>query len=171
MTHSSYHREMNAPVRESISGLQQAISTLQSALLQDNLIGSQAVVRTIRASSTLENAQVAWGRFLNLPGRPAGSEIGGLLSSPSEPSSSAGTGTGIGTGVGIGIGSGTLLGGSQDASRQVTNSGSRAGRLRMAEPKSGMFYSHRELWGMKERRVEAVGGRDGKKGVYRSFVG
>jgi hypothetical protein len=59
---------MNAPVNQAIGGLQQSLTTLQTTMLQNDLIGSQAVLRTIRASSSLENAQVAWGRFLNLPG-------------------------------------------------------------------------------------------------------
>ena len=41
----------------------------QSSLLQNELISSQAVIRTIRSSSTLEDAKQAWSRFLNLPGR------------------------------------------------------------------------------------------------------
>ncbi|KAH3919501.1 hypothetical protein HBH56_015150 [Parastagonospora nodorum] len=65
----AYHREMNSPVSQAIDGLQQSLTTLQTTMLQSDLIGSQAVLRTIRASSSLENAQVAWGRFLNLPGR------------------------------------------------------------------------------------------------------
>ncbi|KAL5120950.1 hypothetical protein ACEQ8H_001138 [Pleosporales sp. CAS-2024a] len=70
----AYHREMNAPVNEAIEGLQQSLTTLQTTMLQSNLIGSQAVLRTIRASSSLENSKVAWGRFLNLPGQ--GSDSG-----------------------------------------------------------------------------------------------
>jgi len=66
---SAYHREMNSPVSQAIDGLQQSLTTLQTTMLQSDLIGSQGVLRTIRASSSLENAQVAWGRFLNLPGR------------------------------------------------------------------------------------------------------
>ncbi|KAF2819770.1 hypothetical protein CC86DRAFT_306266 [Ophiobolus disseminans] len=69
----AYHREMNAPISLAINALQQSLSTLQSAMLQNELISSQAVLRTLRASSSLENAEVAWGRFLNLPGR-AGAE-------------------------------------------------------------------------------------------------
>lgn len=60
---------MNTPVHEAIDALQQSISTLQSTMLQNDLIKSAAVIRTIRASSSLEDAQQAWSRFLNLPGR------------------------------------------------------------------------------------------------------
>jgi hypothetical protein len=70
--HSAFHREMNAPISESIDGLQQALTAMQTDMLQNDFIGSQAVLRTIRASSSLENAQTAFGRFLNLPGGSAG---------------------------------------------------------------------------------------------------
>jgi hypothetical protein len=60
---------MNYPVHEAIEALQQGISVFQSSLLQSGLISSQAVIRTIRANSTLEDAKQAWSRFLNLPGR------------------------------------------------------------------------------------------------------
>ncbi|EAT89464.2 hypothetical protein SNOG_02733 [Parastagonospora nodorum SN15] len=63
-THPSFFH-----ISQAIDGLQQSLTTLQTTMLQSDLIGSQAVLRTIRASSSLENAQVAWGRFLNLPGR------------------------------------------------------------------------------------------------------
>lgn len=42
-------------------------------MLQNDLIKGAAVIRTIRASSSLEDAQQAWSRFLNLPGRVSGS--------------------------------------------------------------------------------------------------
>jgi len=64
----AYHREMNTPVYQAIAGLQQSLSVLQSSMLQNNLIRANAVVRTLRASSSLEDAQQAWSRFLNLPG-------------------------------------------------------------------------------------------------------
>ncbi|KAF3045124.1 hypothetical protein E8E12_009445 [Didymella heteroderae] len=64
----AWHREMNSPVRDAISVLQESITTLQTTMLQDGLISSSAVLRTIRASSSLESAQQAWSRFLNLPG-------------------------------------------------------------------------------------------------------
>ncbi|EOA84853.1 uncharacterized protein SETTUDRAFT_20369 [Exserohilum turcica Et28A] len=63
-----FHREMNAPVNEAIAGLQESLTTLQTAMLDANLINAQAVIRTIRASSSLESSQTAWGRSLNLPG-------------------------------------------------------------------------------------------------------
>ncbi|KAF2134643.1 hypothetical protein P153DRAFT_402409 [Dothidotthia symphoricarpi CBS 119687] len=65
----AWHREMNSPVRDAIASLQQGISTLQVAMLQSELLGTAAVLRTIRASAALESAQEAWGRSLNLPGR------------------------------------------------------------------------------------------------------
>lgn len=64
----SFHREMNSPVSEAIGGLEQSLATFQTTLLESNLISAQAVIRTIRASGSLANAQTAWDRFLNLPG-------------------------------------------------------------------------------------------------------
>lgn len=73
---------MNAAVHEAIAGLQQSMTALQAALLGNDLIQPNAVIRTIRASSTLEDAQQAWSRFLNLPGRV--SSPGGGLSGPDD---------------------------------------------------------------------------------------
>ncbi|KAH7409971.1 hypothetical protein DE146DRAFT_775200 [Phaeosphaeria sp. MPI-PUGE-AT-0046c] len=70
------HREMNAPVNTGIEGLQQSLTTLQTTMLQSDFISSQAILRTIRASGCLENARVAWGRFLNLPGRASIADSG-----------------------------------------------------------------------------------------------
>jgi hypothetical protein len=67
---------MNAPISQAIDALQQSLTTLQTDMLQSDLISSQAILRTIRASSSLENAKTAWGRFLNLPGRTAGDNSG-----------------------------------------------------------------------------------------------
>ncbi len=64
----TWHREMNAPVSQAIGVLQESITTLQTTLLENNFIGSTAVLRTVRASSSLESAQQAWSRYLNLPG-------------------------------------------------------------------------------------------------------
>ncbi|KAH9861610.1 hypothetical protein J1614_011362 [Plenodomus biglobosus] len=75
----AYHREMNAPVYQAIAALQQSLSALQSAMLSNKLMRPNAVIRTLRASSSLEDAQQAWSRFLNLPGTvsaPAG-DLGG----------------------------------------------------------------------------------------------
>jgi hypothetical protein len=67
---------MNAPVSQAIDALQQSLTTLQTDMLQSDLIGSKAILRTIRASSSLENAKTAWGRFLNLPGGMSGDNSG-----------------------------------------------------------------------------------------------
>ncbi|KAL1609697.1 hypothetical protein SLS59_001206 [Nothophoma quercina] len=69
----AWHREMNSPVNEAIGVLQESINTLQTTMLQNELISSSSVLRTIRASSSLESAQQAWSRFLNLPGSVDGS--------------------------------------------------------------------------------------------------
>ena len=37
-------------------------------MLEADLLNSTSILRTIRASGSLESAQVAWGRALNLPG-------------------------------------------------------------------------------------------------------
>ncbi|KAF9696528.1 hypothetical protein EKO04_005575 [Ascochyta lentis] len=73
----AWHREMNSPVSEAIGVLQESITTLQTTMLQNELIDSSAILRTIRASSSLESAQQAWSRFLNLPGRAGGSDSSG----------------------------------------------------------------------------------------------
>ncbi|KAF1916102.1 hypothetical protein BDU57DRAFT_573752 [Ampelomyces quisqualis] len=113
----AYHREMNSPVNQAIQGLQQSLTTLQTTMLQSNLIGSPGVLRTIRASSSLENAQVAWGRFLNLPGRASASDSG-ETDSETEPNNSL-------------------------SRRQVGSEGHSA-RL---PPEDGKYYTHKELWG------------------------
>jgi hypothetical protein len=64
----AWHKEMNKPVWEAIDALQQTISTFSSDMLSADLIHSQSVIRTIRASSSLADAQQAWARLLNLPG-------------------------------------------------------------------------------------------------------
>lgn len=54
--------------------LQESITALQTTMLQNGLIDSSAILRTIRASSSLESAQQAWSRFLNLPGYAGSSD-------------------------------------------------------------------------------------------------
>jgi hypothetical protein len=71
-----WHREMNAPVSQAIQVLQESITTLQTTMIQNELIGSSAVLRTIRAGSSLESAQQAWSRFLNLPQDTGSSDSG-----------------------------------------------------------------------------------------------
>jgi hypothetical protein len=82
----SYHREMNAPVNEAVTGLQQSLTTFQTSLLTSELISAQAIIRTIRGSSSLETAQTAWSRFLNLPG---GSEEGEGDDAAADPAASS----------------------------------------------------------------------------------
>jgi hypothetical protein len=65
---------MNAPVSEAIAGLEQGLTTFQTSLLSSELISALAVIRTIRASSSMETAQTAWSRFLNLPGGSGGDD-------------------------------------------------------------------------------------------------
>ncbi|KAF2631657.1 hypothetical protein BU25DRAFT_455092 [Macroventuria anomochaeta] len=72
----AWHREMNSPVNQAIGVLQESITTLQTTMLQNELISSSAVLRTVRASSSLESAQQAWNRFLNLPGSTGSSDSG-----------------------------------------------------------------------------------------------
>ncbi|KAJ4354996.1 hypothetical protein N0V95_003332 [Ascochyta clinopodiicola] len=73
----AWHREMNSPISEAIGVLQESITTLQTTMLQNELIDSSAILRTIRASSSLESAQQAWSRFLNLPGSASGGDSRG----------------------------------------------------------------------------------------------
>jgi hypothetical protein len=118
----SYHREMNAPVSEAVSGLQQSLTTFQTSLLTSELISAQAVIRTIRGSSSLESAQTAWSRFLNLPGGSGGSE-----DAAADPGASGTPGAG-------------------------TQPGGIFGRSEMKRPppKDGKYYTHQELWNRSE---------------------
>lgn len=43
-------------------------------MLEGDFLNSQSILRTIRASSSLESAQVAWSRPLNLPGAAKSNE-------------------------------------------------------------------------------------------------
>ncbi|KAL1593938.1 hypothetical protein SLS60_010671 [Paraconiothyrium brasiliense] len=64
----AWHKEWNSPVAEAIGALQQTITQFSTSMLEGDLLNSQSVLRTIRASTSLESAQVAWSRPLNLPG-------------------------------------------------------------------------------------------------------
>jgi hypothetical protein len=75
---------MNSPISEAIGMLQESITTLQTTMLQNDLIDSSSILRTIRASSSLESAQQAWSRFLNLPGSAGGSGSSGTDTSSSR---------------------------------------------------------------------------------------
>ncbi|KAF2747159.1 hypothetical protein M011DRAFT_65000 [Sporormia fimetaria CBS 119925] len=65
----SWHAELNRPVSNAIDLLQLSINEFSSSLLQIQppLLTSRSTIRTIRAGSSLESAQRAWGRILNLP--------------------------------------------------------------------------------------------------------
>jgi hypothetical protein len=97
-------------------------------MLQNDLISSQAILRTIRASSSLENAQVAWGRILNLPG-----------SDDDSGNTNAGTGSG-GRLPGLG-------------KRQVVSDDEARSHLRPL-PTTGIYYTHEELWGRAKLSME-----------------
>ena len=73
----SWHREMNAPVSDAISVLQESMTTLQTTMLQNGLIDTSSVLRTIYASNSLESTKQAWGRYLNLPGSVGGGYVSG----------------------------------------------------------------------------------------------
>ncbi|KAF2853969.1 hypothetical protein T440DRAFT_487246 [Plenodomus tracheiphilus IPT5] len=123
----AYHREMNAPIYQAIAGLQQSLSALQSAMLTNDLIRPNAVIRTLRASSSLEDAQQAWSRFLNLPG---------TVSAPAGDLGGAGAGTGTGD-------------------SEQTGAHSMKGRAAaVVRPplREGEHYSHQDLWGRKVLR-------------------
>ncbi|OAG11271.1 uncharacterized protein CC84DRAFT_1253768 [Paraphaeosphaeria sporulosa] len=64
----AWHKELNSPVSEAIGALQEAITQFSTSMLEGDLLNSTSILRTIRASSSLESAQVAWSRVLNLPG-------------------------------------------------------------------------------------------------------
>jgi hypothetical protein len=119
---------MNSPINEAIQGLQQSLSSLQTTMLQNDLISSQAILRTIRASSSLENAQVAWGRILNLPG-----------SDDDSGNTNAGAGSG---GILHGL-----------VKRQVASDGEAGSHLSLP-PAAGRYYTHEELWGREKAATE-----------------
>lgn len=108
---------MNAPVSDAIEALQRSLTTLQSTMLRSDLISSQAVLRTIRASSALENAQVAWGRFLNLPGHSS--------SSTSDDDDNA----------------------PRVKRRGVDEDEGGSVQVERPASRKGKFYTHQELWG------------------------
>ncbi|KAI4942031.1 hypothetical protein J4E91_010418 [Alternaria rosae] len=120
----AYHREMNSPVNEAVAGLQQSLTTFQTALLESDLISAQAVIRTIRASSSLESAATAWSRFLNLPGGGGDDDDAGSAS-PSSPSVP-------------GVQRPGVLGRAE---------------AKRPPPGNGRFYSHFELWNRSEPRA------------------
>ncbi|KAI4931548.1 hypothetical protein J4E85_004141 [Alternaria conjuncta] len=120
----AYHREMNSPVNEAIAGLEQSLTTFQTALLESELISAQAVIRTIRASSSLESAATAWSRFLNLPGGGSDDDDAGSAAS-SSPSLQ-------------GVGRSSVLGRAE---------------AKRPPPGNGRFYSHFELWNRSEPRA------------------
>ncbi|KAH7119126.1 hypothetical protein B0J11DRAFT_440548 [Dendryphion nanum] len=70
----AWHSEYNRPVFDSIDALQLSISTFQTSLLQAGLIHSNSTLRTIRATTSLEDAQTAWSKPLNLPGSSRASQ-------------------------------------------------------------------------------------------------
>jgi hypothetical protein len=128
---------MNSAVYQAVMGLQQSLTTLQTTMLQNNLIGSQAILRTIRASSSLENSKTAWSRFLNLPGSGSTGNTGG----------SSGTGTGSDSGD-----SGSGDSGSGDSGSGDSGSGVTRRALLRPPPADGTYYTHKELWERDGRR-------------------
>jgi hypothetical protein len=69
----TWHWEMNSPVYAAIDALQECLSEFSTSLLEAEVLETPAVLKTIRASSSLESAQQAWGRILNLPGTESSS--------------------------------------------------------------------------------------------------
>ncbi|KAF2739394.1 hypothetical protein EJ04DRAFT_310504 [Polyplosphaeria fusca] len=145
----AWHSEMNKPVYEAIDSLQQALTALQSSLLTEQLIHTNSTLRTIRASGSLEDAQVAWGRFLNFPGAsPSSSKraiaadalrLGGpwapttLRRSVSAPSATA-----------------VVKLFFDDELNHKKESPKTRRSLHIA--KEGSFYTHKELWGRAAHR-------------------
>lgn len=138
----AYHREMNTPVYQAIAGLQQSLSALQSTMLQSNLIRPNAVIRTLRASSSLEDAQQTWSRFLNLPGT-ATTSAGDLGSVDTD------TGT-------------------DDSNAPASHM--RSKRALGARPplREGEHYTHQDLWAGK-RLLSARQSRQGDEKWYIAF--
>jgi hypothetical protein len=119
----SFHHEMNRPVTEAVTGLQQTLTTFQTAMIESDLITAKAVMRTIRASSSLESAGTAWSRSLNLPGSGSDhddDDDDAGSASPSPASNRPG-----------------ILGRAE---------------VQRPPPKDGRFYTHLELWNRSEPR-------------------
>ncbi|KAF1988815.1 hypothetical protein K402DRAFT_373151 [Aulographum hederae CBS 113979] len=68
-----YHDEANSPVFNALQDLARAIPSLGTALRDANITSREAMVRTLRAGSTVVDAQSAWDRELNYPGSVGGS--------------------------------------------------------------------------------------------------
>jgi hypothetical protein len=116
-------------------------------MLQNNLISSQAVVRTLHASSSLENAETAFGHILNLPGSGGSSSDGADDTSNSNDNSNGAITRRREIHVEEGVdGAGT--------------------NIARPPPASGMYYTHQELWGRDELRP-----RPDKEGRQRWFDG
>jgi hypothetical protein len=75
----AWHWEMNSPVYAAIGALQESLSEFSTSLLEAEVLETPAVLKTIRASSSLESAQQAWGRILNLPGTGSSSSSSSSL--------------------------------------------------------------------------------------------
>lgn len=114
-------------------------------MLQSELISSQSVVRTLRASGSLEDAETAFGHILNLPGGRGSSDT-----DDDDDNTNSGRTRRRDIHVEEGVdGAGT--------------------KLARPPPASGMYYTHQELWGRDElqRRPEREGKASWFEGVVR----
>ncbi|KAF2477925.1 uncharacterized protein BDR25DRAFT_338633 [Lindgomyces ingoldianus] len=173
----SWHRELNRPVYEAIDALQQSISAFSTSLLSSSLVHTNSTIRTIRASSTLEDAQIAWSRTLNLPGsskssdsivpssktrRSIAAEIEILRNrrSPTIPRSATSTDTlsvpSFTTGV-----KASFIEEEEDARNKAKR------HLRLRPLPKGNHYSHHELWGREAAHCQS---REGKPRPYDAVV-
>jgi hypothetical protein len=115
-------------------------------MLQNDLISSHAVVRTLHASSSLENAEAAFGHILNLPGS-GGSSGGADDTSDSDDNSNGGI--------------------TRRSDIHIEEGADGAGtKIARPPPASGMYYTHQELWGRDELQP-----RPDKEGKARWFDG
>ncbi|OCL14672.1 hypothetical protein AOQ84DRAFT_384548 [Glonium stellatum] len=65
----SWHQELNIPIYLAIEALTESVHGFGSSMLQANLITSNSTIRTIQVANTLSDAQAAWSKILNYPGR------------------------------------------------------------------------------------------------------
>lgn len=66
----AWHKELNKPIWDAIDALQSAATSFSTSMLSADFIHGPSILRTTRASSSLEDAKVAWSRLLNIPGKP-----------------------------------------------------------------------------------------------------
>lgn len=144
----AWHSEYNRPVYDAIDALQLAMNTFQTSCLKVGLIHSNSTLRTIRAGSSLEDAQTAWSKPLNLPGHSQATQAaaeeereiidrrGGAVIPLARRQEVPVDDRNVVVRIDIEQ--------ARDLERQIASVGAETARLR---PGHGKYYTHKELWG------------------------